>query len=963
MLKRLLFLAVITVFFCVSLFAGTTGKLAGRVKDSAGNPLAYVNVLIKGTQIGGQTDEKGKFMIINIPPGTYTIRFVMMGYGTVEAEKVRINVDETATQNVTMSKQAINLNFVAKIKGKTEIVKKDKTESARTVTSEQMADIPVNDLNGVIAIQAGVSKSSDGDLHVRGGRANEVVFTVDGVSVSDPVDGGSALTVDMDAVADMKVMTGGFTAEYGNAQSGMVNLVTKDGTDTYSGKIEYSNDHMFTDGRYSDEIKFAIGGPLLGYWNEDLRNKLTFFLNGNAQWDDSRYRDYYKADPNKELKYLLTDYPEYNPYASRDKVLGIEIGDRNNNAYNGNLKLKYAFSATKNLTLSVRGDRSTNTPYDHARRFALQHNRQYETNQRQYVMNYDYTINPKTNLKVKAGYYEKKSIANPKGITKDEYLKANGEYDPVAGKYGYTTLDEDGDGIYDHGFSTSNDWQYAIEGLPDPRNVSGFSAPGTIWDNFIDDKTSNISARADLEYQMDEILGFKTGMEVIKHHIEKNQLVGFLTINQADFSSYLKAKTPVGSAVNADGDTTYLYNQADYLEAAKQSYGLKDGYKADPLQAAYYLQSKMEWEGMITNIGVRFDLWYLGSSYSILKKNGKFADKDFNSDDRFQVMVSPRLGISHPISEKDVLHFAYNYQNQLPPMQYIFTSKDTTDAYNTAGVTVGNPKLEPQITVTYEVGLQHQISEDYVLDINAYYKNVYNYVSTQKEVSNADKTVKWYRYISEDYGSGRGVDITVDRRMSNFIAGTATYSLAWAQGNNSSVQVHDTNTSLREFPLDWDIRHNLNLNLTFRIDKDEEFMVPYTTWILPIDDFTASLTYNVSSGEPYTPQASQGTALLETNSARKDFRTNTDLKLTKNFSLGKSSIRAYVSIENLFKNMEISDVYAKTGSPYYDGADLTEANSNGYVYPEVQYLHDELTKDPKNYSNDRNVIVGIAYNW
>lgn len=969
MQKKLLILITIIMLVSVSLFSGTTGKLAGRVKDQDGKPVAYANVLLKGTSIGVQTDESGKFMLINISPGTYTIVCQLMGFYPSEITGVRINVDETRTQNITLTRTTYKMPE-REVKAKEELVSKGRAGSEKSVNADQMSDMAVTSVDDVIAQSAGVTQKN-GELFVRGGRANEVKFTIDGMNVSDPVDGGNALQMDMDAVADMKVSTGGFTAEYGNAQSGIVNIVSKDGSERYEGKLESTTDHLFTDGSNMDEIKFALGGPVIPFISQEFSQKFTFFMNGAGAWTDSRFRDYYVSDPNKELKYISSaTYDPYDPYESRDETLGFEIGDRNYNDYNINLKTKYTVSPTLNFTLALRGDRSVSTPFAYSWRYALQHYAESETNQKQIMGTIDYTINVKTNLKIKASYYEKTQYQNPRGITKDNYITLSSnpaDYAPEYGLYGYNTLDENLDGIYDQGFNESSLWQYSIDGLTDPLGIPNFNAPGTIWDNFIDDTTKSINFRADYEYQMSDVIGFKTGFEAIKYSIEKNQLAGFLTNYRSRFDSYLDngrlngTITPADSVYNEDNDMyTYYYSPQDYTNAALASSGTRDGYKAEPWQFAYYLQDKMEWEGMIVNAGVRLDFWYLGSEYSILTDNNTYRIRKFDKDDRLQMMVSPRLGISHPISERDVVHFAYNYQNQLPPMRYIFTSKDTIDAYTSNGVTVGNPKLEPQITITYEVGLQHQLSEDYVATVTAYYKNFYNYVSTYKELSTTEASVFWYNYISQDYGSARGLDMNLSRRMFNFISADASYSLAWAQGNNSSTVVQDENTSLREFPLDWDIRHNFNFNLTFKIDKDEEFMVPYTSWILPFDDFTASLSYNIASGQPYTAVNENNTA-LDTNDKRQEYTSTADLKLTKRIFVSKNAFfRLNFTIENLFKKRNINTVYAKTGSPYYDGAEI---DTDGYVFEETQYLHDLFTNNPSNTNNNRNYIFGISFNF
>ena len=285
MYKKILIMLVLSFVICLPLFAGTTGKLAGKVTDENGIPVAYANVILEGTELWGQTKENGTYVIINITPGTYNVFCSRGGYRARKIENVVINLDLTTMQNITINKQAIEIEGYDVTESRIEMVQATKTSSGRTITSEAMEDIAIDNLEDIIAIQAGVIVT-DGELHIRGGRANEVVYTIDGMSVSDPVDGGAALTVDIDAVEITDVKTGGFTAEYGNAQSGIVNIITKSGGRDYSGKIEFITDHLLGDGidnSNSDEVKFSIGGPVFSPLVSSLRDKFSFFFNCAAK--------------------------------------------------------------------------------------------------------------------------------------------------------------------------------------------------------------------------------------------------------------------------------------------------------------------------------------------------------------------------------------------------------------------------------------------------------------------------------------------------------------------------------------------------------------------------------------------------------------------------------------------------------------------------------------------------------
>jgi hypothetical protein len=200
--------------------------------------------------------------------------------------------------------------------------------------------------------------------------------------------------------------------------------------------------------------------------------------------------------------------------------------------------------------------------------------------------------------------------------------------------------------------------------------------------------------------------------------------------------------------------------------------------------------------------------------------------------------------------------------------------------------------------------------------------------------------------------------------MFNFISGGMSYSIAWANGNNSDTPTNLNNINLREFPLDWDIRHFYNLNATFRVGRGEEWIVPLTNWIFPVDDFFVSINYNISSGRPYTPIAPDGNQLLETNSKRMPYTSTADLRVTKNFQTGGNTfVRATFSVENLFKKENVNSVHRRTGSPFYSGVDIREPNHDHHVFPEVQFIQDLLDRNPTMVNNVRSYIFGLSYNF
>ncbi len=1010
-MKRYVFAFIFVVLFLLVgvLNAGTTGKLAGRVTDiNSGEPVIGANVIIIEKQMGASTDDKGRFMVINIPPGTYEVKAFRMGYQAVTVTDVKINLDLTTTLNFELKSTDTQIEGIT-VRAEQKLVEKDVTGSEKIITSEDIKQMPVQSIQEIVAVTAGAVGTGE-NLHIRGGRANEVVYTVDGMSVSNPVDNGFGMQLDMDAVGDMSVQTGGFTAEFGNAQSAIINLVTKSGGPEYSGKFELSSDHIFDEGSNEDGVKFAFGGPIIPAGSQHQRDKLTFYLNMTGAWTDGRYKDYYALEednplyePLGQLSYFgfgdsLYYADQINSLTeNRDKVWLFDVGDRYVNNYQANLKTKFQVSPTVKLTAAVRGDRETNLPFNYLNRLSLRYMNHWNTEHNQVALTWDHTLSPRMFYTIRASRFETNIDLNS-GVDRNWYFEnQNTDWnnptwtqDPLSNNFG----------VHIPGAQENQIVEY-FDQLHDEKPIPFFSNPGTHAGNFWKDQTITYTLRTDFTYQINEIHQAKTGLEIMYNQIYKDRLTSPWNIDDVTrLPNYLSQVARVDTNITPfqpDNMIPYgadIYWKDDFTDAIKFAGGEIDGYKAYPWQGAYYLQDKMEWEGMIVNAGMRFDFWYLGDEYQVKSDTtGEYVDATWDEvtyivDDgsggfisktedveKFQIMVSPRLGVSHPITEKDVLHFAYNYQSQLPPMQYVFTSA-TPDA-GQVGTNVGNPNLKPETTITYEVGVEHQMGEDYLLDVTLFYKNIYNLVSILDNDysllpdSIAQAGRQYWLYISEDYGSARGVELTLRKRFSNFWGGTVGYTYSWANGRNSGA--HEARDNLREFPLTWDVRHNASVNLDFRIPEDEEF---YLLGLKMPDKFYASLLWRIQSGAPYTPVTPDpdSNVQLETNSDRLPWTNSADLRVSKSFNLfGDTQFSIFVNISNLFNTLNINYVDAKTGETqdkgtltYWDTYDLNhdgkiEAEDGEDVTGAAIYLAG--LSNPNIYSIGRRISLGVRFEW
>ncbi len=702
-MRCIFFGATIIFLLATNLMAGTTGKIAGRVvnKDT-GEPIPGVNVIIIEKQIGAACDDQGRFIIINVPPGTYSVKAQMMGYQSVTKTDVKVSLDLTTTLNFELKQTDTQIEGIT-IKAERKLVEKDITGSEKIVTSESMERMAVENIRDVVAVTAGAVGSGQ-NMHIRGGRSNEIVYTVDGMSVSNPVDQGFGMQLDMDAVSDMNISTGGFTAEFGNAQSAIINLITRSGGPKYSGKVEFVSDHLLSDkNSNSDEAKLSFGGPIIPKGASYQKDKYTFFFNIKGAWYDGRYKDLYHVGEG-DLLYDLDllnamQVEEINSVdGNREQVWGFDTGDRFNNSYQANLKTKFTITPKTKITLAVRGDRSTWIPYSQSGKYALKHTNHWTEIHNQQAFTFDHTLSPKMFYKIRASRFAT-DLNLDSGVNRDWYFTdENTDWDDpnwnIAPSYNNY-------GVYIPGAQ-----QYQTEAFEyydqyiDDTPIPYFLNPAIHAGNFWDDETVTYTLKGDLTYQINQIHSAKTGIEIKYNEINKNRLTDPWDIDDVKrLPNYLAGKdidtTGMGLSPEEIEDVLIdsnwvaygekIYDTNVFQNAIQFSGGSVDGYKAKPWEGAYYIQDKMEWEGMIVNAGVRFDFWYLGDFYQIKSDTtGKYVDASWGEIEyikdvgrgnfvlehekveKFQYMISPRLGVSHPITLKDVLHFSYNYQNQLP---------------------------------------------------------------------------------------------------------------------------------------------------------------------------------------------------------------------------------------------------------------------------------------------------------
>ncbi|MCK4894733.1 MAG: carboxypeptidase-like regulatory domain-containing protein, partial [Calditrichia bacterium] len=214
-IKTLFFSILILIICAISLFAGTTGKIVGKIFDKeTGEGLPFANVVLIGTGMGAATDINGEFLILNIPPGKYSIEASMLGYQTKTIQDFAVRVDFTSKAIFDILPETVMGEEVI-VTADAVMITKDMTGSKSVIGSDEIQELPVEEVSDVLTLQAGVVEGRDGDLHIRGGRSEEIVYMVDGVPMSDVYSGDVAMEIENNSVQELQVISGTFNAEYG----------------------------------------------------------------------------------------------------------------------------------------------------------------------------------------------------------------------------------------------------------------------------------------------------------------------------------------------------------------------------------------------------------------------------------------------------------------------------------------------------------------------------------------------------------------------------------------------------------------------------------------------------------------------------------------------------------------------------------------------------------------------------
>ncbi len=905
---------LLLLFFSVSLiWAGNTGKIAGRVLDkNTSEPLPGANVLVKGTSLGAATDLNGEFYILNLPPGQYDLECLIIGYNKVTMKNVRVHSDQTTVVEFTVREETLDMSEEITVVAERPMVQKDLTASKKTTSAEEIKALPVESFTAILATQAGVTKGADGAIHIRGGRSNEVSYLVDGMSVANPYStNGLATSVATNAIQEMTVVSGAFNAEYGNAMSGVVNITTKDGSRNFKSTLTaYTGDYVSKHSNifYNIEnvnplskknLEGTLSGPLPKFLGQ---NSSMFF---SARYTNSEgylygLREHSPSDSANfngwDEEYLVeTDEKVYERRTRHHDDWYIErTGDGEvvpmNPSHSLNLMGKFKIQLAPALTLRIESVFNNGwwKSYDHYYKYNPDGAYNYYSTSYHTAANLVHTLSPSTFYQLRAAYnqrqYQRYVYENP-------YDSRYVPTDKIQGNPGGTTF---GFGGTHMGHTNQQSKSYIVKF----------------------DMTSQLNKRHLIKF----------GAEGRLHEL-----------NNESF--------------------TILYDRIRYNQPTVLGLDspFHDKYIRYPQEISAYIQDKIEYDDMIINLGVRYDYFYSNARYAVdpLQPDGAIARATPKHT------ISPRLGVSFPITAEGIIHFSYGHFSQMPSFSAMYVNPDF-ELPKTGTPTFGNANLRPQKTVMYEIGLQQQLSKEIAIDVTGFYRDIRDLLASQTiKFHSLEGDIRNYRlYMNQDYGNSKGITVSLSKRLSSSspIGFKLDYTYLVAEGNDNNANAFFYNSlsgqeTIKEIvPLDWDQPHNLYGSVT----------------IQPTDGLTVSAIGKLSSGYPYSPYLYQQNYDTTPNSDRKPTQRNVDLQASYRFAIGGLHYTLFTKIYNLLDTLNERYVYNDTGRATYTyayrGQGETETLMQHYGEPGV-HTYDEYTVRPSYYRAPREVRVGLTIEY
>ncbi|MFQ5584256.1 MAG: TonB-dependent receptor plug domain-containing protein, partial [Calditrichia bacterium] len=745
-------------------------------------------------------------------------------------ENVRIVSDLTKRLDVSMEATALQASEPVVVVAEKPFFEATATNTVRVLDAEDIANTPIKGVNSIVAINAGVvvQDGSGGDtdnatINIRGGRGNETLVVVDGVPQNDVLFGNAAGTIPDAAIDQVSSQLGGFSAKYGSAQSGVVNITTKSGAARFFGSADFISSNI-TDAYNYNSFTGTLGGPL-------FTKKLSYFVSG---------------------EYLTTD--DQRPRASGLIIPTSNINVKARPNTEGSVfrftgKLSSQFSKFK-ITLSANGSLRDGRGYVHT----------YAKNNSEH--------NPKVNEENFGGSLRFSQIINPTTFW-DITLRAK----QLKWQRGDGVWNED---LVAYGDSAKNA-EIGVHLTADGQRVGAdsvgvFFARGRVFNNFTKYKirTGGIDFNFTKQFRNHLI---ELGGTYERHEVRYYTIFPrVLAIDKDSVAADIRYNNAIGRFYGYDIFGNEI-SDSRFRTVVDPTFGFEDRYQEAapkrPTIAGAYIQDRIEFQDFTLNLGVRWDYFKADhfrfkdpeNIYGFGLRPNRLDEEDLESMPS-ENYLSPRVGFAFHLTERTVFHAQYGIFRQAPRFFDIYDSwknLQTMEQRDGQGQRHGWLKMER--TTAYEFGFAQQLGTIASLDLTAYYKNVQGLVNENTIRTAFGQTTRTYiARVNQDFGTIKGLAFSFNLRRLHGVSTRIDYTISLSEGtgsdpsssHNATFRNPEHEIPLAIAPLDFDQRHTLTISLDVRAGKNGGPDL-FGTKLLASAGVNFLFTFN--SGRPYTPVA------------------------------------------------------------------------------------------------------------
>ena len=977
MRKKLLisFVIAITPLF---IFA-QQGKLRGVVTDNkTGEPLPGANITLEGTTLGAAADLSGMYVVLAVSPGRYTVRVNYIGYQTLAISNIRVSANLTTTEDFQLTPTTIDLEAV-EVVAKRPLIQRNTTNTIRMTNQEDIQNMAIRGLDNILALKAG-TVLQDGILHVRGGREREVAYLIDNATATIPYveigTGGRGMqsqnpglgedpnySVIQEAIEEIQLQAGGYTAELGGGNSAVVRTTMRTGGSQYKVSVDYRTDE------FADPGGKFLGTSSFGYRNAvitmsgpmPLVPKLRFFVAGQYNYMGNRTPGF--VEPFKFEGLTEDGYAGRSAYI--DSLLpenGMVEFKRNHMPDNwrkdGSIQGTLLFPLTDAIKLRFTGSYRSLSQLAEGYTFNsslynyFNMDRRPERNESWGLTSLRAThiLNPKTFYEVTLSY-SNRSAKRLDPVFEDDW---RAYVDSVANyEKGY-------------GLESTNQWRsmYRPPMAYSTINNFEFEAPGDPTNQYEKNSQSDIGVALDFTTQLTKTWELKAGGRFDQWTMRR--------FNIRDISDLMEVEYgPDGSLDPNRFASDYerwvkLARSGDRLRPIIYGYDI-DGNEYDefpngprkPLFASFYVQNKFEHRDMILNLGFRFERIDINAPRPKNLEEPAFdEDLDWIIEDEMEESdpydyVLPRVTFSFPVTDKTVFYTLYGKYVQMPNLSSIYhgipkishtVSEVTSSPYGYFGQWVGF-SAKPERTTQYEMGIRQSIADNFAFTATGFYKDLrdqlrWDVVRAIGEEYDPEGDIQYAGRLNNDFGTVKGVELTLELRRTKRLAARANYTWSDTRGTGSDSRTSRVCVSdevIAEYPtliypLDHHQPHRGSVMLDYRFGKGDGGKI--------LEGLGMNLLLNFNSGHAYTKivepenlgQANPWNVGVRAlgdsrfrnpeeplNSSMTPWNFNVDLNLNKVFYLGRFNVDVYVNVLNLFDTKHVINVYPMTGTAEDDG--------------------------------------------